>query len=131
MPSPRSFTILFIVGSTSSLLILPECLNDSCWCFSSSFSAFEDRRRFFSQSCSFLFKIHGSSFMPSSQIISGHENSFHTHPKHFTSSFHFIPTKAIISGLFVLSFHLSLSKSYRCIVQITSNQFMASSFSYI
>ena len=38
---------LFIVGSTSSLFILPEYLNNSWWCFSSSFSNFEDRRRVF------------------------------------------------------------------------------------
>ena len=35
----------------------------------------------------------------------------------------------IISELFILSFQLSFSKSYRCIVQISSNQFMISSFS--
>ena len=29
------------------LLILPECLNNSWWCLSSSFSTFEDRRRVF------------------------------------------------------------------------------------
>ena len=48
------------------VLILPECLNNSWWCSSSSFSAFEDRRRFFSQSCSILFKIRDSSLLPSS-----------------------------------------------------------------
>ena len=41
----KIFQILFIVGSTSSLLILPVCLNNSWWCFSLSFSSFEDRRR--------------------------------------------------------------------------------------
>ena len=39
---------------------------NSWWCFSSSFSTFEDRRRVFLKSCSILFKIHGSSLMPSS-----------------------------------------------------------------
>ena len=36
------------------------------WWFSSSFSTFEDRRRVSLKSCSILFKIHGSSLMPSS-----------------------------------------------------------------
>ena len=36
------------------------------WWFSSSFSTFEDRRRISLKSCSILFKIHGSSFVPSS-----------------------------------------------------------------
>ena len=45
MPSPRSLSNSFIVGSTSSLLILPVCLNNSWWCFPLSFSSFEDRRR--------------------------------------------------------------------------------------
>ena len=40
--------------------------------------------------------------------------------------------KAIFSeDFFVLSFQLSFSKSYRCITQISSNQFMISSFSCI
>ena len=41
----KFFQILFIVSSTSPLLIIPECLNNSWWCFSSSFSNFEYRRR--------------------------------------------------------------------------------------
>ena len=40
----KIFHILFIIGSTFLFFIL-ECLNNSWWCFSSSFSAFEDRRR--------------------------------------------------------------------------------------
>mgnify|MGYP007038706663 CR=1 FL=1 len=54
----------FIVGSTfySSF----RSANNSWWCFSSSFSTFEDRRRVSLKSCSILFKIHGSSLMPSS-----------------------------------------------------------------
>ena len=61
----KIFQILFIVGSTF-LIFIPEYLNNSWWCFSSSFSTFEDRRRISLKSCSILFKIHGSSFMPSS-----------------------------------------------------------------
>ena len=35
----------FIVGSSFLLSIVPECLNNLWWCFLSSFSTFEDRRR--------------------------------------------------------------------------------------
>ena len=66
MFSKLSFKLIFIVGPTSSLFILPEYLNNSWWCFSSSFSVFEDRRRVSLISCSILCKIHGSSLMPSS-----------------------------------------------------------------
>ena len=59
------FKILFIIGSTF-LISIPECLNNSWWCFSSSFSDCEDRRRVSLKSCSILYKIHGSSLMPSS-----------------------------------------------------------------
>ena len=65
MPSPRSLWNSFIIGSTFLIVIL-ECLNNSWWCFSSSFSNFEDRRRISLKSCSILFKIRGSSLMPSS-----------------------------------------------------------------
>ena len=42
----KIYQILFIIGSTFSIFIL-ECINDSWWCFSSSLSTFEDRRRVF------------------------------------------------------------------------------------
>src|SRR3954462_13375021 len=71
----KIFQTLFIVGSTF-LIFIPECLNNS-WCFSSSFSTFEDRRRVSLKSCSILFKIQGSSLMPSSHICFDCENSFH------------------------------------------------------
>ena len=60
------FQILFIFGSTFPLLILPEYLNNSWWCFSSSFSDFEDRKRVPLKSLPVLPKIRGSSSMPSS-----------------------------------------------------------------
>ena len=65
MSFSKMFQILFIIGSTFPIFI-PECLNNSWWCLSSSFSTFEDRRRVSLKSCSILFKIHGSSVMPSS-----------------------------------------------------------------
>ena len=46
MSSSNIFQILFIIGSTF-LFVIPEYLNNSWWCFSSSFSDFEDRRRVF------------------------------------------------------------------------------------
>ena len=104
------FQILFIIGWTF-VFFIPESLNKSWWRIPSSFSDFEDRRRVYLKSWSVLSKIHGSSFMPSSQIVSIDINYFHTHPKHFMSSFgsrffgghHFI----IIHS----SFHLLFSKS--------------------
>ena len=65
MSFSKIFQTLFIVGSIF-LIFIPEYLNNSWWCFSSSFSTFEDRRRVSLKSCSILFKIHGSSLMPSS-----------------------------------------------------------------
>ena len=55
----------FIVGSTI-LIFIPECLNNSWWCFSSSFSDFEDRRGVPLKSVPVLPKMRSSSLMPSS-----------------------------------------------------------------
>ena len=67
MPSPRSISNSFHLWfNPSSFFILPEYLNNSWWCFSSSFSDFEDRRRVPLKSLPVLPEIHGSSFMPSS-----------------------------------------------------------------
>ena len=54
MPSPRSLQILFIFVSTFIFFIVPEWLNNSWWCFSSSFSSFEDQRRISLESCPFF-----------------------------------------------------------------------------
>ena len=43
----KIFQILFIVVSTFLFFIIPECLKNLWWCFSSSFSVFEDQRRVF------------------------------------------------------------------------------------
>ena len=61
----KIFQILFIIGS-NFLIFIPEYLNNSWWCFSLSFSNFEDRRRVPLKSLPVLPKIHGSSFIPSS-----------------------------------------------------------------
>ena len=72
------------------------------------FPTFEDRRRFFSQSCSILFKIRDSILLPTSGNCFDRENSFHLSGA-IQDSFQFDYSKAIISGLFILSFHLSFS----------------------
>ena len=55
----------FIVGSTFLIFIL-ECLNNSWWCFSSSFSDFWNEEEFFLQILSVLSEMRSSSLMPSS-----------------------------------------------------------------
>ena len=113
MPSPRSFTILFIVGSTFPFFFISEYLNHS-WCFSSSFSTFEDQRIVSLKSCSILFKIHGSSFMPSSHNCFDCENSFHPSGA-FHELFSFLSSGAHhFRRIIHSSLQLSFSKSYRC-----------------
>ena len=121
--------ILFIVSLTF-LFFIPECLNNSCGCFSSSFSDFEDRRRVSLKSLFILLKMHGSSFMPSSHNFFYCENSFHPSGA-IQESFQFDSPEPIISELFILSFQLSFSKSYRCIAQVFSSHLLISSFSCI
>ena len=82
MSFSKIFQILFIVGSTF-LIFIPEYLNNSWWCFSSSFSTFEDRRRISPKSWSVLLKIHSSSLCHPLIIVFDCENSFLTHPEHF------------------------------------------------
>ena len=105
----KIFQILLIVGSTFPIFI-PECLNNSWWCFSSSFSNFEDRRRFPLKSLTVLPEIHGSSLMPSSH------NCFRlwvfVSPSGvIQESFQFHSPEPIISELLILSVQLSFSNS--------------------
>ena len=61
-------------------------------------------------------------------IVFDCENSFQPSGA-IHESFQFDSPKVIISeDLFVLNIQLSFSKSYRCIIQVFSNQFMISSF---
>ena len=124
------FQILFIFGSTFPLLILPEYLNNSWW-FLSSFSTCEDRRRVSRKSCSILFNIHGSSLMPSSHNCFWLREFFSPIRSISWVVFHFFPPKAFISELCIFRFQLLFSKSYRCIVQVFSNQLVISLFSCI
>ena len=63
-------------------------------------------------------------------IVFDCENSFHPSGA-IQESFQFDSPEPIISELFILSFQLSFSKSYRCIIQVFSNQLVISSFSCI
>ena len=65
------------------VLILPECLNNSWWCFSSSF---EDRRRVYLHILSVLSEIRGSSSRPSSHNCLIVRILF-IHPEQFRSLF--------------------------------------------
>ena len=122
--------ILFIIGSTSSLLILPECLNNSWWCFSSSFSDLKTEEDFSLNLAPFSSRFMVLACCHPLIIVFDCENSFHPSGA-IQETFRFDSPKAIISGLFILSFQLSFSKSYWCIIQVLSNQLMFSSFSCI
>ena len=82
MSFSKILQILFIARSIF-LFVIPECLNNSWWCFSSSFSTFEDWRRVSLKSWSVLLKIHSSSLCHPLIIVFDCENSFLTHPEHF------------------------------------------------
>ena len=82
MSFSKIFQFLFIVGSTF-LIFIPEYLNNSGWCFSSSLSTFEERRRISLESWSVLLKIHSSSLCHPLIIVFDCENSFLTHPEYF------------------------------------------------
>ena len=58
------------------------------------------------------------------------ENPFHP-SREIQRSFQFDSLQAIFSDLSILSFQLSFSKSYRCIIQVFSNQLGVSSFTCI
>ena len=131
MPFSLIFQILFIIGSTFLFLFIPECLNNSRWCFLSSFSTFEDRRRVSLQSYPFSRRFIMLAYCHPLIIVLIVSILF-TYPEHFMSCFPFLTPKPIIlEDLFILSFQPSFSKSYRCIAQVFSNQFMISSFSCI
>ena len=92
------------------LLILLECLSNSWWCLSSSFSDFEDRWRVPLKSLPVLPEIHGSSLMPSSH------NCFRlwefVSPSGVIQGpFQFHSPEPIISELLILSVQLSFSNS--------------------
>ena len=83
MSFSKIFQIIFFVDSTFLFFMVPECLNNSRWCFSSWFSTFEDRRRISPKSWSVLLKIHSSSLCHPLMIVFDCENSFLNHPEYF------------------------------------------------
>ena len=129
MSFSKIFQILFIVGSTF-LIFIPEYLNNSWWCFSSSFSDFEDRRRVPLKSLPVLPKMRGSSLMPSSHNCF-RLWEFFSPIQSISGVFSVWFSGSIISELFILSFQISFSKSYRCIIQVLSNQLVIYSVSCI
>ena len=80
---------------------------------------------------SVLSGIHGSSSRPSSHNRFWLSKFFSPTRSISWVVFHFFPPKAIFSNIIHSSFQLSLSKSYRCIIQVFSNQLMISLFSCI
>ena len=108
MSFSKIFQILFIIGSTF-LIFIPEYLNNSWWCFSSSFSTFEDRRRVILHILLHSFKIRDSSLMISSHNCFSILRIIFTYPEHFMSCFHFFPPKAIFSNIIHFSWQLSFS----------------------
>ena len=99
--------------------IIPVCLNNSWWCFSLSFSSFEDRRRVFfppylaSFSSRFVILACSHPLI----IILRLSEFFFTHPEQFKILFSLFLRSPLSQILFTLSFQLSFSKSYRCIIQ--------------
>src|SRR3954468_2930380 len=92
----------FIVGSTF-LIFIPECLNNSWWCFSSSFSDFEDRRRVSLNLAPFSSRFMVLACCHPLIIVLDCENSFHPSGA-FQESIQFDSPEPIISELFILSF---------------------------
>ena len=109
----KIFQILFIVDSTFLFFMVPECLNNSWWCFSSSFSTFEDRRRISPKSGTVLLKIHSSSLWHPLIIVFDCENSSHTHPEQFMSLFSLILRRPSFQKIYSFSTFRSRSPFYR------------------
>ena len=121
MPSPRSISNHFIVGSTPSLFILPKYL--------SNFGAVSRRHlkieeEFFLSILPVLPKIHGSSFISSSRIISVCQIFSLNHPEYVRSCFsRFFSPEVIISA--------TITQLSRCFVQVFFNHHMISLYSCI
>ena len=130
MSFSKIFQILFIVGSTF-LIFIPEYLNNSWWCFSSSFSTFEDRRRISPKSWSVLLKIHSSSLCHPLIIVFDCENSILTHPEHFRVVFISWSSKGHHFRRFLRSkFSASFSKYSKLMSLRSSQNLTGASFKY-
>ena len=85
----KIFQIIFIIGSTF-LISIPECLNNSWWCFSSSFSTFEDRRRVLPPYLIRSVKIRGSSLITILLQLFSIVRILFTYPEQFKILFNLI-----------------------------------------
>ena len=86
---------------------------------------------FFLHILSVLSEICHSSLLPSSHSCFWIVRILFTYPEQFKILFSLFLWSPSSQNLFILSFQLSFSKSYRCIIPVLSNQFMISLFSYI
>ena len=121
----KIFQIILIVGSTF-LFFIPECLYNYCWCFSSSFSGFEERRRLFLHIYPFSLRFVILACCHPLIIIFDCGNSFQLFGAIQESS-------QFVSGVHQFRFiHSQLSviilQSYRCIIQIFSYRSVIYSF---
>ena len=129
MSFSKIFQIHFIVDSTFIFFFIPVP-QQFMVVFLVVILRFWRPKKIFSQSCSILFKIRDSSLLPSSRNCFDHENSFHLSGAiQESSQFDYlqpIKFRFIHSQLSVI-----ILLSCRCINQISSNQFLISSFSCI
>ena len=127
MPFPRSISNHFIVGSTSLLFILPEYLSNfggiSC-------HHLKIKEEFFLHILSALSEIHGSSLISSSHKLFSVVGILFIYPKQFKILFSLIlRSPSSQSNSYQIS--ALVPQSYRCIIQILSNQLVITSFSCI
>ena len=119
----------FIFGSTFQIVI-PECLNNSWWCFSLSFSNFEDRRRVPLKSCPFFQRFMVLALCHPLIIVFDCENSFQlsgANSRVFSISY----PESIFSNIIHSQLSAHVLQFYRCFVQVIFNQLVISSFSWV
>ena len=125
----KIFHILFIIGSTF-LIYIPEYLKIYGGVSCHHSQHLKTKEEFSSKSYPFSQRFVVLAWCHPLIIVFDCENSFHPSGA-MQESFQFDSSKGHHFGIIHSSFWLSFSKSYRCIVQIFSNQFMISSFSCI
>ena len=130
MPLSKIFLILFKVGSTFPFFI-PVCLNNSWWCTRRHSWMLKTEEEFLFNLAPFSSRFVILACCHPLIIIFDGENPFHP-PGDIQGYFQFDYQEPIISeDLFILSFQLSFSIFFRCIVQVMSSPPMISSFSCI
>ena len=117
-------------------MFILEYLKNSWWCFSLSFSAFEDRRRVPLKSLPVLSKILSSSLILFSHNCFDCENSFHPSGA-IQESFQFDSPEPIISELFIPAFsphssnHTGASLKYSLISSWSLRSLVSNSLKYL